>query len=156
MNYITLTREVFFGKDGKPSMEYLSQYCQSLTTEKVIYKGHIDVRYYGNLVFPNIVKCHGIDSKDIVKQFPDLEEVVNMYYYPDNIPDINNLKSADYLRIHFPSNTNVTMQFIREHIDIINNNTLIINGKELKINYNWKISFVEGYNYREFGYKSHD
>jgi len=151
MKYVTLNSEAFLDEEGDPSMEFLSQYCQLPTTKKFIYDGGIDGTYYDMLSFPNIVKGYAIDSKEIAKQFPDLEKVYIIYYTVHGTPDIGNLKSAGIFHMYFFNNTSMTMQFIKKYVEIINENTLIINGKELNVKYGWRIGSVESYNYKEFG-----
>jgi len=146
MNYITLTPEVFFDKKGKASIVLLSQYCQLPTTKKFIYDGTIYADHYDNLTFPNIVKANGIYIKDIANEFPDLEHAKTISYYAQGIPDIGKVNSADnfymYLNVNEPS----------QYIKIIDNNTLIINGKELNIGNAWTINAITNLNYKELGF----
>ena len=148
MNYITLKPEVFFNESRRPSIEHLSYYCNLETTTKFIYEGKISSHLY----FPNIIKANIVETKDITKQFPDMERVKNISYYVDKIPDIGNLKSADIFQIHYNGSSSETMPFIRKYVNIIDENRLIINGKELKVNNFWKIDFVVSFNYKEFGF----
>jgi len=151
MNYITLTPEIFFDERGKPSMEYLSYYCKLKTTSKFIYEGKISGELNPKLKFPKVVKTMSVQTRYFAKQFPDLEHVGIIYYYVKGAPDIGNLKSADTFYIYFYNNISMTMPFIRKYINIIDENRLIINGKELNVNNFWKIGSVSSVNYKGRG-----
>jgi len=153
MNYITLTPEVFFDESGKPSMEFLSQYCQLPTTNKFIYNGDIHGSGFDDLKFPNIVKADEIASHDIANQFPDLEEVVTTHYYFENSPDIGNIKSANYFYMFLWSIDKAEyIPFVRKNVKIIDNKTLIINRKELNVNISWRIGTITSSNYKQKGF----
>jgi len=143
MNYIILTPELFLNEDRNISFEYLSQYCQLDTSHKFIYDGYISGRHHPELKFDNIVKANIIDSKDIVNQFPDLEEVITINYYPRNIPDIKNLKYCDYfiLETNFIKKYD-RLPYIKKYFDIFDETTLIINGKKLNVNTYWQIDSI--------------
>jgi len=157
MNYVTLTPEVFFDEDGGASMRYLSQYCQLPTTNKFIYDGNINADYPKNLLFPNIVKANTVYTSNIANKFPDLEELKNIAYYlaviPEiNIPDIGNLKSVDRFYINTAEHSiSLSLGFIKKYFTIIDENTLIINGKELNVVGMWHIGSYSYENYKEFG-----
>jgi len=150
MSYITLTPEAFFDEEGLPSIEYISLYCQFITGQKFIYDGLIDCTYHEKLIFPNIVKGDTILTHNIIKKFPDLVEAKIFYYYAQEIPDIGNLKSVDIFHMHFSYNSK-TLYNIKKYIKIIDENTVIINGKELNVKYEWKIGFVTSSNYKGYG-----
>jgi len=146
MNYITLTPDAFVNEDGYTSFDYLSQYCQVPTTNKFIYYGVIDCTHHSELIYPNIVKCYTILSQNITKNFPDLEEAKIFYYYKVEIPDIGKLKSVDIFNLNLKYASGA-LSFIKKYIKIIDKNTLIINGKELKVGEYWEISNINKYNY---------
>jgi len=150
MSYITLTPEVFFDEDGRFSIEYLSQHCQSHIATKINYTGSIFANWNPKLKFNNIVKAENISTYNIVDQFPDLEETYDISYYcynsPEisdynyNTPDIGNLKSTChfYMPLNLPD-IEKTYKFIKKYIKFIDKNTLIINDKILNVSREWHI-----------------
>jgi len=153
MNYIHLGPQVFFDVLEKFSIEYLSQYCQSPATKKFIYKGYIDGVNFPHLIFPKIVKANIVDTKDIVKQFPDLEEVNEITCYNSDILDIGNLKSVGIIYIPLYSlDYDECLPFIKKYVKVIDNNTLIINNEKLKVTNKWKIGDITVNNYKQFGF----
>jgi len=141
MSYITLTPHMFQDDTGTPSMEYFSQYCQLPTTKKFIYTGDIYGDYYDNLIFPNIVKVNGIYTKDIANQFPDLEHAKSISYYVQGIPDIGNLKSVDslYMNCSHIFDKEKRSPVFNDYIKVMDDETLKINDKKLKVNYHWSV-----------------
>jgi len=130
-NYTTLTPEVFFDESGKPSMEFLSQYCQLPSTKKFIYTGDIYGFDYKRLKFPNIIKAKGITTSEISYQFPDLifAEILVYYFYLKIPPNIGKLESVDYFQINnFPKGT---------YFHFIDDNNVLVNGKNLIVNKKW-------------------
>jgi len=150
MNYITLNPEAFFDDKGVPSKKILSHYCQFVATDKFIYNGGIDGTANKKLIFPNIVKLNYVTTNEITQQFPDIIEVKTISYILKNMPDIGNLKSVDNFHLYLPYiDTRRIMQFIKDYIELIDENTMIINGKELIINEEWRIDYITNRNYKE-------
>jgi len=136
MNYITLTPDVFFDDKNIPSLEYLSHYCQLPTTKKFGYDGYIFGGHHHDLIFGNIAKATYIETWDIANQFPDLEEANTIHYEVRGIPDIGNLKSADNFYVSFSRIFDKEKRYpiFNDYIKVIDDKTLIINGKELIVN----------------------
>jgi len=141
MNYHLLNAENFFGSDGKPSTEYLSYYCQLPTTKKFIYSGYIPGTHYNELRFNKIVKVNLVTTRSLVNQFPDLEYTESISYYAQGIPDIGNLKSVDNFSLSFYYIFDKEKRYpvFDKYVKVIDENTLIINGKELNVNRQWDI-----------------
>jgi len=155
MSYTTLGPEAFFDETGKPSMVSLSYYCNNIASRKFEYTGYIDGYDFYNLSFNNIVKADIIEATDIVYQYPDLIEVGVIYYkIPtlDKLPDIGNIKTANIFFISpYHGTLKSAINFISNYVKIINEHTLIINGKELKVTKKWEVLQVNYKNYKEFG-----
>jgi len=154
MNYIKLGPDVFYGERGRFSLDTISHYCQHIAKDKFMYDGSIDGYYLDELIFPNIIKCGAIYTKNVVRQFPDLEEVENMFFVINScwdMLDIGNIKYAAEATITtFNIPINKRVHYINKNIKVIDKNTLVINGKELKTN-NWKIGEITIHNYKQFG-----
>jgi len=149
MNYVTLTPEVFFDEDGYLSLEYLSQYCQLSTTDKFIYAGRISGILKTNLIYPNIAKIDGAQTGSILNQFPDTEEMGDISYFVPGIPDIGNLKSVGSFYLHFMyANTYELIKFIKKYIKVIDENTLAINKKRLKVDNYWQVGPISKLDYK--------
>jgi len=141
MNYITLTPDVFFDEDGRFSIEYLSQYCQLPTTKKFIFNGYIPGYDHNNLRFNKIVKAKIVETKDVVYQFTDLERAGNFHYYVHGIPNIGKLESADVINMNFIYIFDKEKRYpvFDKYVKVIDEKTVIISGKELKLNNYWTI-----------------
>jgi len=153
MNYLKLEPEAFFDETGKPSMVSLSYYCNNIASRKFEYTGYIDGYNFGHLSFNNIVKAKIVKATDIVYQFPDLIETKGLGYYVRSwveFPDIGNLKSTNTFVISLYRDE-LGPQFIRNHVKIIDEHTLIINNKELKVAKEWLIAGIDSKNYKDFG-----
>jgi len=155
MSYITLTPELFFDEDGDASMEYLSQYCQLPTTKKFIYDGDIHGSVFTKLIFNNIVKANYVTANKIPTQFPDLEKVDLIFYYVTEMYDIGNLNYAGrfYAKLEFNYDVDINFRVfnIKKYVSVIDENTLIINGKKLKVDEYWEFSHINKDNYIKYG-----
>jgi len=153
MNYITLTPEMFQDDKGTPSMVYLSQFCQLHTTNKFIYDGTIYPDYFDEVLYPNLIKANRVFAFNIAVQFPDLEEVGRIDYTMAGAPNIGNLRYADKFYVDlYKFDIDKRIPYVKRFIRVIDKNTLIINGKELKVAQQWKIGQIDDDNYKEFGF----
>jgi len=156
MSYTELTPEMFQDDANTPSLEYLSQYCQSGAAKKFIYKDRDGIIGWDfpHLIFPNMVKTTLVQTETIAKQFPDLVEVKNIYYAMintgDEKPNIGKLKSADYFRLYIRNEVD-SIEFFKKYVKVIKRNTLMINNKRLTVNIKWWVGNIDDVNYNLHG-----
>ena len=161
MSYIKLGPEFFQDETGEPSFKFLSAYCKAAPA-KFIYDGRIPGNDYYKLVFKNIVGCKTIVTNDISYQFPDLISAENVLCFIDLDQDILIGKLNSVTNFYLTSEvTNLynLIKYIRKNINIIDANTLIINGNKLTVTEKWAIGGIFQYdkitseNYFNYIYK---
>jgi len=141
MTYLTLSETAFHHDDESNRMASLSFYCQLDTTKKFIYNGELIGVYYNELRFNKIVKANLVTTRSLVNQFPDLEYAELLYYYPREIPNIGNLKSAEIFSMNLSHIINKEKMYpvFDNYVKVIDENTLIINGRKIIVNDEWTV-----------------
>jgi len=138
----------YFGLKSKDNFERLSKYC-SVAKHPINYAGYIDIdnKAHRNLIFKNIVYATYVNTRNLANNFPDLMSASTVTYnispLIDKYPvDIGNLESVRYFYFSFNNDYPIpdfefACKYFKLFVDIIDETTLIINGKKLIVEQFW-------------------
>jgi len=160
MSYLDLNNEAITDSKGKVSFRILEHICNNSS---------IPIRFFGDginsyfefsdqgIMFKNLVYVRSVFTTNFLFQLPDLVSADYIFYYtnyyePFDICKLKKTKRFYMKKDKFDSNI-LALDLINTQIKIIDENTLIINGKELIVEEYWDLfDFVNYNNYTDFDF----
>jgi len=145
MAYIDLNGIALENSDGEINLDLLQHICNTIN-KPIRYIGWPEVNTVSNdkkYRFNNLIYASAIISANICEEYPELisaDHVVYKTTYYDRL-DICNIEKVNtfFLRRHLFESEDVAKDIIRNHINIIDESTLIINGKKLIVEEYWNL-----------------